>query len=215
LFDIEDLSLTDARLRVALPQGDLAADRVRLSLIPGEGGIRAFSGYGELTFRRQESTIVEGKLTARGNVTPGPAIEVDLELASETLGRLTGELAFRGGSFSGHLDGASLPADNLISLARTLSGQGLKGWAPTGAIDVAARLEPAVSGSRVTATATFAQIGFSSPAGDVMGQNLAGRVDLEALLIPQPRMKADLILRRGEALWGPPCGGNASGPRRV
>jgi hypothetical protein len=35
-----------------------------------------------------------------------------------------------------------------------------------------------------------------------MGQNLAGRVDLEALLIPQPRMKTDLILHRGEALWG-------------
>ena len=82
LFDIEDLSLTDARLRVALPQGDLAADGVRLSLIPGEGGIRRFSGYGELTFRRKGSTIAQGKLFARGNVTPGPAIEADLELAS-------------------------------------------------------------------------------------------------------------------------------------
>jgi hypothetical protein len=433
LFDIEDLSLTDARLRVALPQGDLAADGVRLSLIPGEGGIRAFSGYGELTFRRKESTIAEGKLSARGNVTPGPAIEVDLELASarlmlpwltgdvfgqtrlqltpkrfqaeeltltltqghvslgpqktenlgpirlnaaasstlegreprlelrgldigglllargqlsgstleemsgtldgdiprvervktvlapllpgsltgmdltgrlpfafrlsakgtahvlalellprdllfswpnaglrcrfggtlraasplegwnlgratlgwklsagtgeviyegrplplgtlelrgsarladnsyrvedvdihsDSLGHLMGELAFRGGSLSGHLEGASLPADNLVSLARVLSGQEWKGWSPTGAIDVAARLEPVVGGSRVSATATLAQIGFTSPAGDVMGQNLAGRVDLEALLIPQPRMKADLILRRGEALWG-------------
>ncbi len=82
LFDIEDFSLTDARLRVALPQGDLEADGVRLSLIPGEGGIRRFSGYGELAFRRKGSTIAQGKLSARGNVTPGPAIEADLELAS-------------------------------------------------------------------------------------------------------------------------------------
>jgi hypothetical protein len=52
------------------------------------------------------------------------------------------------------------------------------------------------------ATATLAQIGFSSPEGYGMGQNLAGKVDLEALLNPQPRMKADLILRGGEALWG-------------
>ena len=469
LFDIEDLSLTDARLRVALPQGDLAADGVRLSLIPGEGGIRRFSGYGELTFRRKGSTIAQGKLFARGNVTPGPAIEADLELASArvllpwlagdvfgqtrvrvtttsfhadtmtltlpqgrvrlgpqasmnigpihlnanasatlegreprlevrgfdlgglllaqgrlegstleemsgtlvgeiprvervktvlasllpdslagmdltgrlpyrlrlstrgtarvlalellprdllfswpnagfgcqfggsllaegpfqdwihgkasllgrirgtghferppftmrlfrfdaplagriaapslpgwtlsvgagemiyegrplplgtlglrgsarpidnswrvedvdiqsgSLGPLTGELAFHGGSLSGRLDGASLPADNLVALARALSGREWGGWSPAGAIDLAARLEPAAGGSRIGATATLGQIGFTSPAGDVMGQNLAGRVDLEALLIPQPRMKTDLILHRGEALWG-------------
>jgi hypothetical protein len=85
---------------------------------------------------------------------------------------------------------------------QALSGREWDSWSPTGAIDVAARLEPAVGGSRVAATARLAQIGFSSPAGDVLGQNLAGRVDLEALLIPQPRMKADLILGRGEALWG-------------
>jgi hypothetical protein len=35
-----------------------------------------------------------------------------------------------------------------------------------------------------------------------MGQNLAGQVDLEALLIRNPRMHADLVLRGGEALWG-------------
>jgi len=433
LFDIEDLLLSDARLRVALPQGDLAADNVRLSLVPGEGGIRLLSGYGELTFRRKEKTIAQGTLSARGNVTPGPAIEVDLELASarlmlpeligeifgqtrlrvtpkrfqaeeltltlpqgrvslgpqatknlgpirlhasasatlagrepllevreldiaglllargqlggssleemsgnldgeipgvervktvlapllpgslkgmdlkgrlpfafrlsskgtarvlalellprdlqfswpsagfrcrfggtlraasplegwnpgratlgwklsadagkvfyedrplplgalevrgtaeatgdsfrvgaidlqsDSLGRLTGELAFHGRDISGRLDGADLPADNLATLARALSGRKWDSWSPTGAIDLAARLEPAVGGSRIAATAALGQIGFSSPAGDVMGQNLAGRVDLEALLIPQPRMKADLILRGGEALWG-------------
>ena len=433
LFDIEDLSLTDARLRVALPQGDLAADGVRLRLIPGEGGNRVFSGYGELTFRRKESIIAEGKLSARGDVTPGPAIEVDLglesgrlmlpwlagdvfgrtrvrvtpkrfqveeltlalpqgrvslgqekpknlvpirlnaaasatlagrdplleihelgigilllargrlsgstleamsgtidgeiprvermktflapllpvslksidlagglpyrlrlfnrgtsrmvalellprnlqfswpsaglgcrfggnlsaesplegwdpagatlvwklsanagevfykdrplplgelevrgtaeatgdsfrvgtiSLQSDSLGHLTGELAFHGGGLSGRLSGASLPADNLVSLARALIGREGDGWSPTGAIDVVARLEPAAGGSRVAATATLGRIGFASPAGDVISQNLAGRVDLEALLIPQPRMKTDLILRRGEALWG-------------
>ena len=433
LFDIEDLSLTDARLLVALPRGDLTADGVFLRLVPGEGGIRAFSGHGELTFRRKESTIAQGTLSARGNVTPGPAIEVDLELASarlglpeltgnvsgqtrvkvtpkhflaeeltltmtkgrvslgsqgtmtlgpirlnaaasstlavrepllevreldiaglllargrlggsileemsgtldgeiprvervktvlapllpgslagmdlkgglpfafrlsskgtarvlslellprdlqflwpkagltcrfagalratsplegwspgratlgwklsadagkvfyedrplplgamevqgtavatgdsfrvgsmdlqsDSLGRLTGAFAYRGGSVSGNLDGADLPADNLATLARTLSGREWDSWSPTGAIDVAARLEPTVGGSRVAATAALAQIGFRSPEGDVMGQNLAGRVDLEALLIPQPRMKADLILHGGEALWG-------------
>ncbi len=469
LFDIEDLSLTDARLLVALPQGDLAADGIRLSLIPGEGGIRRFSGYGELTFRRKGSTIAQGNLSARGNVTHGPAIEADLELASArvllpwlagdvfgrtrvrvtttrfhadaltlalpqgrvrlgpqasrnlgpirlnaiasatlegreprlevrgldigglllaqgrlggstleemagildgeiprvervkavlapllpgsltgmdlagrlpyrlslsargparvlalellprdllfswpsagfgcqlggslraegpfqdwlhgkatllgriqgighferppvavrlfrfdaplagriaaptlpgwtlsvgagemiyegrplplgtlglrgsarpiensyrvedvdiqsgSLGPLTGELAFHGESLSGRLDAASLPADNLVALARALSGREWDGWSPTGTIDLAVRLEPAVGGSRIGATATLGQIGFTSPAGDVMGQNLAGRVDLEALLIPQPRMKTDLILQRGEALWG-------------
>ena len=85
LFDIEDLSLTDARLRVALPQGGLAVDGARLSLLPGEGGIRVFSGYGELTFHRNENPIVAGTLHARGNVTIDPAMEVDLVLASARL----------------------------------------------------------------------------------------------------------------------------------
>jgi len=53
-----------------------------LSLIPGEGGIRRFIGTGELTFGRKGSTLAQGKLFARGNVTPVPAIEADLELAS-------------------------------------------------------------------------------------------------------------------------------------
>jgi len=59
------------------------------------------------------------------------------------------------------------------------------------------QVQPAVGGSRIGVTATLGQIGFTSPAGDVMGQNLAGRVDLEALLIPQPRVKTDLVLHRG------------------
>ncbi|NNG46930.1 MAG: hypothetical protein HKM86_07440, partial [Deltaproteobacteria bacterium] len=94
LFDIEDLSLTDARLRVALPQGTLTADGVFLRLDPGKGGIRLFSGDGVLSFRRKESTIAQGKLSARGNVTAGPAIEVDLELASARLmlPELTGDI---------------------------------------------------------------------------------------------------------------------------
>jgi hypothetical protein len=469
LFDIEDLSLTDARLRIALPQGDLTADKLFLRLVPGEGGIRAFHGDGELSFLRKESTLAFGTLSARGNVTPGPAIEVDLKLASarlmlpeitgdvvgqtrvkvtqkyfqageltmtltkglvrlgpqgtttlgpirlnasasgtlevkephlevhdldiaglllargqlggatleamsgnlageiprvervktvlapllpaklagmdlkgslpysirlsaqgttrvlamelspkdlqfswpsegfgcrlkgsllaegpfpgwlktkaslsgriqgtghlkrpplavrqfrfdtplageidaptlpgvtlwvgadevildgrplplgavalkgslraldnsyrvegvdiqsESLGRLTGELGLGGRDVSGRLDGAGLPVDNLARLARALSGREWESWSPTGAIDVAARLEPAVGGSRIAATATLAQIGFSSPEGDVLSQNMAGKVDLEALLTRQPRMKADLTLSQGEALWG-------------
>lgn len=469
LFDIEDLSLTDARLLVALPQGDLTADELSLRLVPGEGGIRALNGDGEVTIRRKEQTVARGTLSARGNVTPGPAIEVDLEFASgrlmlaelagdvsgrtrvkvtpkrfqaeelslaltqgrvslrpqatttldpillnaaasstlagreprlevrrldigglllakgrlggstleeisgtldgeiprvervktifapllpgslagmnltgrlpfafrlsargtasvlamellpkdlqfswpgegfdchvegslraegpfpgwlrgkaslsggikgtghlkqaplavrifhfdtplageiaapklpgwkllvgpgevsfdgrplplgavalmgslraldnsylvegveiqsESLGRMTGELRLGGRDVGGRLDGAGLPADNLATLARAISGRKWESWSPTGEIDIAARLEPAVGGSRVAAKAAFGKIGFSSPAGDVLGQNLAGRVELETLLTRQPRVKADLIVRQGEALWG-------------
>jgi hypothetical protein len=469
LFDIEDLSLTDARLLVALPQGNLTADELFLRLVPGEGGIRAFNGDGEVTFRRKTQTVAGGTFSARGNVTPGPAIEVDLEFASgrlmlaelsgdvsgrtrvkvtpkrfqaeeitlaltqgrvslrpqatttldpillnaaasstlagreprlevrrldiggmllakgrlggstletmsgtldgeiprvervktifapllpdslagmdltgrlpfairlsargteslmalellpgdlhyswpgaglgcrvegsllaegpfpgwlrgkaslsggikgtghlehaplavrmfhfdtplageidaptlpgwklsigpgevffdgrplplggmalrgslraldnsyllesveirsESLGRMTGELRLGERNAGGRLDGAGLPADNLVKLARAVSGRNWESWSPTGEIDIAARLEPVLGGSRVAATATLGKIGFSSPAGDVLGQNLAGRVELEAMLTRQPRVEADLILRQGEALWG-------------
>ena len=74
LFDIEDLSLTDARLRVAMSQGVLAVDRLRLSLTPGEGGMRAFAGSGDLSFRGKGSPASAAKLSARGTVTPELAL---------------------------------------------------------------------------------------------------------------------------------------------
>jgi hypothetical protein len=211
LFDIEDLSLTDARVRLAFPGGDLAAEGLHLSLVPGEGGIRTLTGDGNLTLRSNGSVVAEGNLAARGKVTPDPAIEASLELASGRLSvrgqdigglPLKGDLAFRGGSFSGNLNVDNLSAAALLSLARVLSGRGLDGWSPSGTISVATRIEPAKAGSRVTAKATLEQIGFSSPAGDVMGGKLSGRLDLECLLGPKPRLKADLIMNQGEALWG-------------
>jgi len=96
LFDIEDLSLTDARVRVAIPQGVLAVDRLRLSLTPGEGGMRAFGGSGEFSFRANGAPVFAAKLSARGTVTPGPALTVDL--ASDP-GRL--ELPWISGNLSG------------------------------------------------------------------------------------------------------------------
>jgi len=469
LFDVEDLSLTDARLRIALPEGDLAADGVRLELVPAEGGIRRFSGHGELSFRRKEAVVAGGTLSADGKVTPGPAIDGDLEfqsarlslpwlagdasgrarlrvtrksfhveellltlprsrlslgrkrredlgpirlnaeasatlegrdpllevrgldigglllargrmsgstlgelsgtldgeiprveraktalapilprllagmdlagrlpyrlhvstrgtarvlalellpvdllfswpgaglgcrvggslraegpfqdwghgkvglsgrlrgtgrfrrpplmvrrfgfdaplagwvaapaspgwtisavagevfyedrilplgtmrlrgsarptdpswsvedveIRSGSLGRWTGELALGGGIVRGRLDAPGLPADNLVSLAQAVLGREWNGWSPTGNVDVAARLEPAEGGPRLTATAVVGRTGFTSPAGDLMGQNLAGKLDLEALLTGKPRVNAALVLRGGEALWG-------------
>ena len=174
LFDIEDLSLSDARLRIALPGGELSADGLRVSLTPGEGGIRSLAGEGDLTFRMNGSAVAVGKIAARGKVTPDPAIEFDLELAPATL----------------------------LSLAGALSGRDVKGWSPGGTINVAARLEPAKEGLRVAAAITLEQVGFSSPAGDVMGVKISGRLDIEATLGPQPRVKADLAMNGGEALWG-------------
>jgi hypothetical protein len=433
LFDIEELSLTDARLRLALPQGSLAAYALRLSLVPGEGGNRRLSGNGEFSFRRNGSNLAYGKVSARGNVIPGPAIEVDLELASArlelpslagdvsgraalritrrnlqaenlvldlprarvrlgpreprtlepirldaagsatldgkdlrlevrgldvgglltargmmggptleslsgdadgeiprierlkpllasllpdrlegmdlsgklpfrlrldarekdrglalellpedlafswpdaglrcrfggtvrafrplqgwsdgrarldwqlsagaggvlyegrtvplgalavrgsaradagtfriegvdlrsgTLGRVTGDLAFLKEGTSGTLNGRNLSAAALLSLAGAVSGRDVTGWSSGGTIDVAARIEPAEGGSRLAATAALARIGFSSPAGDAMGQNLAGKLDLEARLGPKLFLKADLAMGGGEALWG-------------
>ena len=391
LFDIEDLSLTDTRLRVAMPQGVFSVDGLRLNLAPVEGGMRAFHGSGDLSFRGKGTPVFAAKFSARGTVTAEPALTFDLdigslltargrlsgptheklsgtlegeihrvermrsywapllpgaladmeltgrlpwrlslssgitdrvldldllprdlgissasaglgcrfagsfkasgtldgwlhgkvalsgrvqgtgdfhrpplalrrfrfdtslagaiaaptlpawvlstgpggvlyegrplplgmlairgsarpvddsfrvegvEIRSGSLGRLTGQVTFRGGNVGVRLDEASLPADNLVSLAKAVSGRDWDGWSPRGTIDVAARLEPAEGGPRLTATAVLGRIGFSSPAGDVMGQNLAGKVDLEAHLTTRPRGNVALALRQGEALWG-------------
>src|SRR5512141_3377530 len=96
LFDVEDLSLTNARLRVAMPQGVLAVDGMRLSLAPEGDGMRAFSGYAEVSLRGNGSPVFAAKLSARGTVTTEPALTVDLESAS---GRL--DLPWISGNLSG------------------------------------------------------------------------------------------------------------------
>jgi len=145
-----------------------------------------------------------GPVAIRGSARPAEnSYLVDsVEIRSGTLGRLTGQAAYRGGNVSGRLGGERLPADNLVTLAGALGGYDWKGWSPTGAIGFTARLDPVASGRRVAATATLGEIGFRSPDGDAMGQKLAGTIDLEADLLRRPRLNVDLALRRGEALWG-------------
>ena len=160
------------------------------------------TGPGEVLFEGRPLPL--GILAIRGSARPvDDSYRVEsVEIRSGSLGRLTGQVSFRGGNVSGRLDEANLPADNLVSLAQAVSGRDWNGWSPTGAIDIAALLEPTEAGPRLAATAVFGRIGFTSPAGDAMGQNLAGKVDLEARLTRTPRMNADLVLRGGEALWG-------------
>ena len=89
-----------------------------------------------------------GTVAIRGSARPaGDSYRVEgVEIRSGSFGRLTGQVAFRGGDVSGRLDKASLPADNLVSLAQAVSGRDWSGWSPTGAIDVAARLDPVEGG---------------------------------------------------------------------
>jgi hypothetical protein len=160
------------------------------------------TGTGEVLYEGRPLPL--GMVAIRGSARPDDdSYRVEgVEIRSGSLGRLTGQVAFQGENVSGRLDEARLPADNLVSLAQAVSGREWIGWSPTGAVDVAARLEPAEGGPRLAVTAVLGRIGFTSPAGDVMGQNLAGTVDLEAHLIPRPRVNVDLALRQGEALWG-------------
>jgi len=177
---------------------------------PLAGAIASPAFPGWTLSAKAEEVLYEGRplplgtLVIRGSARPvddSYRVE-DVEIRSASLGRLTGQLAFLGGNVSGRLNGERLPADNLASLAGTLGGHDWKGWSPTGVLDVAARLDSLESGRRVVAKATFGQIGFASPAGDVMGQKLDGTVDLDAHLTPRPRVNVALALRRGEALWG-------------
>ncbi|MGA8752432.1 hypothetical protein [Candidatus Deferrimicrobium sp.] len=160
------------------------------------------AGPGEVLYEGRPLPL--GTVAIRGSASPvDDSYRVEgVEIRSDSLGRLTGQVAFHGGNVSGRLDEARLPADNLVSIAQAVSGREWNGWSATGAIDVAARLEPAEGGPRLAATAVLGRIGFTSPAGDAMGRNLAGNVDLQALLIHKPRLNVDLVLRGGEALWG-------------
>jgi len=187
----------------------LAVRRFRIDA-PFAGAMTALTLPGWILSAGPGEVLYEGRPLPLGSVAiRGSARLVensyrleDVEIRSGSLGRLTGQVAFHGGNVNGTLDEVNLPVDNLVSLAQAVSGREWNGWSPTGAIDVDARLEPAEGGPRLAATAAFGRIGFTSPAGDVMGQNLGGTVDLEAHLTTRPRVRVDLALRRGEALWG-------------
>ena len=183
------------RFRFDTPLGGAVA-------VPSLPGWVLSAGPGEVLYEGRPLPL--GSVAIRGSARPvDDSYRVEgVEIRSGSLGRLTGQVAFHGGNVSGRLDKARLPADNLVSIAQTVSGRKWNGWSATGAIDVAVRLEPAEGGPRLAATAALERIGITSPAGDVMGQNLAGEVDLEALLVRDPRMNADLVLRGGEALLG-------------
>jgi hypothetical protein len=145
-----------------------------------------------------------GRLVLRGSATLSTSLfrVQDLDIRSEALGHLAGDVVMRSGTLGGRLNGKGLPVDNLASLAGALGGPQWEAWSPTGAADLSVRLQPTEDGSLLHAAATVAGVGFISPAGDAMGQNLAGSIAVEASLVKRPRAKVDLAVRRGEALWG-------------
>jgi hypothetical protein len=149
-------------------------------------------------------TLPLGSVAIRGSARPAAGSwRVDgVEIRTGSVGRWTGRVEYGRGKAGGILNGERLPADNLVTLAAALGGYEWEKWSPTGAIDIAVRLDPLEDGQRVAATATLGQIGFRSPDGDAMGQLLAGTVDVEADLVPRPRGTVSLALRQGEALWG-------------
>jgi len=160
------------------------------------------AGAGDLLYDGKPLPL--GTVEIRGSATAADgSLRIDgLDVVSGTVGRLTGTLGFHGGGLDGTLNGRGLPAAPLVHLAGVLAGDDWNDWSPGGAVNVTARIEPKEDGPRVAATVALEQIRFGSPAGDLMGQNLSGRVDLEARPGARPRLSANLTIGGGEALWG-------------
>ncbi len=101
LFDVEDLSMTESRLRIAFPRGELAADRLQVRMTPSGAGVRRLDVSAELAVRRNGATVAAGTLSAEGKVVPGPLLEVDLASANVLLdlprlaGRMIGQATLK------------------------------------------------------------------------------------------------------------------------
>lgn len=169
---------------------------------PASTGWKLSAGAGEATFESRSLPLGTMEISGSASWAGRSFRATNVDIRSGSLGRAKGELAIREGKPSGRLDGKNLPADNLVRLAGALVGKQTDGWSPAGIVDLSARLDPAEDGARLAAAISLGGIGFASPSGDVMAQKLTGKADLEALLLPRPRLKADLALRGGEALWG-------------
>ncbi|MBI5017037.1 MAG: hypothetical protein HZB55_16320 [Deltaproteobacteria bacterium] len=158
-----------------------------------------------------------GRLELRGSAAtePGGFRVEGLDLTSETLGRLTGRLAFGRGGSRGGLRGQRLRFPSALAVAGALVGADWSRWNSTGEVGLDVRVEPAGGETAVVASATAEQVGFSSPAGDQMGQHLGGRLALEARLGSPLRLSGDLASAHGEALWGTTYADLAQAPLRV
>ncbi len=161
--------------------------------------------------RRPGEVLYEGRplplgpVAIRGSARPaGNSYLVEgVEIRSGSLGRLTGQAAFRGGNVSGRLDGERLPADNLVALAGALGGSDWNGVVSHGRDRFRRAAGP--RGGRPPGG------GHGHARGDRLpfprrrydgSDTWPGRSTSRRILLRRPRVNVDLALRRGEALWG-------------
>jgi hypothetical protein len=152
----------------------------------------------------EEKPLSLGGLVAHGSLaTPETGRlhigGVGVEIGS--LGDFTGEIDVDRGRVRGSLSGSRLNVPNLLAFGSTLSGTGRTAWGSEGVADLTARLTEDEGTPRLTAELAFDNLGVSSPAGNMLGQNLRGTLGLETGLGAAPQRRVDLSVTAGETLW--------------
>jgi hypothetical protein len=144
-----------------------------------------------------------GALEMRGSASVnGRTVRVDLaEARSEALGQVQGRLSLVDGTADAELTGSGLRASAAVALAEALTGRDMAGWSSSGAIDVSAGLHPRPGGRLGEVAVVFRGIGFRSPSGDLIGQDLSGRLEAGSGVGVTARAQGRLSITEGGLLW--------------
>ena len=192
-----------------LSLGPITLDELQLGLQGrlGNGGLQA--EHGEL---RAEG----GSLSSQGRSLPLPplrltASDMSLEKARQRIGRLKlemdriGELhgALRHGErLHLRLEGKDLELAGPLDLLKPLTAWDPGPWSPQGAWSLSAELSQGAASTRAKASLALEQLSFSSPAGNLLAQNVSPSLDLAVKRTSGLHLNASLHLSSGEALWG-------------
>lgn len=124
-----------------------------------------------------------------------------LELEMDRIGELHGALQ-RGERLELRLEGKDLRLAGALDLLRRLTAWDPGPWSPQGAWSLSAELSQGAASTRAEARLALEKLGFSSPGGNLLAQNVSPSIDLAMQRESGLHLNATVRLNNGEALWG-------------
>ncbi|MCB2186736.1 MAG: YdbH domain-containing protein [Deltaproteobacteria bacterium] len=168
---------------------------------PASPGLSLVLPPGGLAYGGRTAPLGRVVLAGQARLTPEGAVDLaGASLDLPRLGRLTGDLHLAGDATRGSLAARDLAVDAVRPWLAAVwpplaayTGQGRAG------LDLS--VTPAPGGPRLAANLTLAKLGFASPDGNLLAQDLDASLSLTGSLAAAGRLEAALQVRAGQALY--------------
>ncbi len=124
-----------------------------------------------------------------------------IDLSLDRIGRFQGSLQ-QGKELRVNLNGTGLQLSGLLDLVQPLADWDPGLWSPQGSWSLSAELNRGTTGSQARIDLDLEKLGFSSPDGSLLAQNVSPSIDLDLKRQSGLHLNATMRLNSGEALWG-------------